>query len=309
MNRVCILGSSPVALSLAILAAYENYFVDIFEPRRNFGGAWRTAFEPLSSKYIQVYNNIVVPLNAYEQSNFDQILTFLTDASVSITPFEFPAYTHPSYSQYSKYYLDFRSLLRTVQNLPNISFVRDNCYSVAEFVDNAIVNHSREYQKVFLPESLPIDKYSCCSGDLYFEHTTTRSRHLHVGLMPYSRDIRMWSYADAPNFDKAFDRSSVLPLSCSSNYNPLIFQGRVSRDLKNEKLKKIINHSELLHIGDFIYLKQFAYLSKRATSSSIEQFKCLNQESYAKKRVVLFKTHALVESLLDLLSNKETFLA
>ena len=307
MNRACILGSSPVALSLAIIASNENYSVDIFEPRRNFGGAWRTVLEPISSRYIQVYNNIVVPLNEYEQISFDQILDFLHDAAVSINPFEFPAYTHPSYSQYSKYYLDYRSLLGAVRNLKNIRFLRDNCLSIKERKDKVLVNNSHEYQKVFLPESLPIEKYSCQLGIIYLEHITTRSRHLHVGLMPYSKDIRMWSYADAPDFDKAFDRSSILPLFRTSKNDPLIFQGRVSRDLKKEKLATILNSSRLLDIGDFIYLKQFAYISKRATTSSIENFTSLNRELYDKRRVFLFKTHSLVESLLYLFSQKSTF--
>lgn len=309
MKRVCILGSSPVSLSLAILCSYEDYSVDIFEPRNNFGGAWRTVLEPISSKYIQVYNNIVVPLSPSEQSNFEKVLSFFRHVSAEITPFDFPSYTHQSYSSYPKYKLDYLSLLRATKSRPNISFIREACNSVQQFPDQVVINKSHIYQKAFLPESLPFQEFSCRSRIIHLEHVTTKSRHVHIAFQPTLRDSSFWSYADEPNFDNAFDRSSITPLCQTSSQDYILFKGRVSRELKKEKLKQIIEASNILPSSNVVYTKQFAYISKRASASIVDQFNRLNQMPFAGECVQVFKTHALVASMLDLLSKRNYYLA
>ena len=173
------------------------------ECQRHIGGAWRFTQEELTTKKIQVYNNILVALNEGECRNFNHALEMLNRFGVPYEPYKHKVIASQEYANNPKVSVNFNYLFEQVNQHERISMHQTKCDEIKSEKDGYLLDN-RFYERVYLPESMPVSKLKLNGNSFEINHEITKSHHLHiVGIHKNEKD----SYASYAEYTSdAFDR-------------------------------------------------------------------------------------------------------
>ena len=209
---VAIVGSSPISLITAMMLAEKGSNVDLYEPRRTLGGAWRNIYSPILGQFVSAYNTILLPLSDKENKHIDDVIDFLSQFNVKIKKPCERVITFSKYADYTPFSIDVKPLCDAIMKMSNINIIREVCSTVEiHSVNEIIVNNSKFYRHIFIPESMPIKQIKTKIATHAIEHRVAISRHIHAYLRiaQFNQDSAICSYSEP--FCKVFDRGSLVP--------------------------------------------------------------------------------------------------
>ena len=297
-KRIGVIGSSPMCLIVGKVFASKGFEVDIYEPRRNIGGAWRYIESPITGDFIAAYNTIMLPLTSEENRALEAVVHMLMENSVEVKKPSYAVSVYKEYSEYTPFEVSMLPLVKSIKSNDNIRIVRKRVEEVEIRAKNKInIDGSRACDYVFITESFPISSLIINDQRLCYSHKITKSKHIHLYLRDNSKlNENLYSYKEP--FCNAFDRGSLIPLT-KELHGLRLFRGRVTRPLKNLRLNDIVKVSKVLGKQKPVFTKQYCYLSCIANELPLEESDC----SYGYMRnqgYYMLKTGQLVSSIIAL---------
>ena len=304
-RAVAVVGSSPISLITAMMLAQKGSNVDLYEPRRTLGGAWRNIYSPILGQFVSAYNTILLPLSSKENEQIEDVIEFLSLFHIKTKKPRERVIAFSEYSLFTPFIIDVKPLFDAVLKMANISVIREVCSTVEiQSVNEIIVNGCKVYRDIFIPESMPIKQMKTKLDTHNVGHRVTVSRHIHAYLRitKYDQESGLCSYSEP--FCKVFDRGSLVPKKDISGNILLYFKGRVSYPYKKCSLRELVQHADVLNGMDLIHLSQYAYISIRCSQDITRYF--MNLSDLNSDGVWITKTGQLVESVLRLMQLKNS---
>ena len=291
--RIAVIGSSPVCSIIALDLANKGNKVVIVSDQRHIGGAWRFTQEELTTKKIQVYNNILVALNEGECRNFNHALEMLNRFGVPYEPYKHKVIASQEYANNPKVSVNFNYLFEQVNQHERISMHQTKCDEIKSEKDGYLLDN-RFYERVYLPESMPVSKLKLNGNSFEINHEITKSHHLHIVGIIKMRKIAMLHMLNILQMHLIDIHTTQLQMKMAI---PIFLRGRV-HELKFKKLKYNIPRQDSVKNGKSVYKAILLYPEgARVLILSKIKKELSRSKSYNLK---ILQTSSIVNSLINL---------
>ena len=288
-KKIAILGTSPIMI-LIFFRLEKKYDIDIYE-NSSIGGAWR--IDQIDNKYYTTHNNVIVPLNKYEEKQIYKINNELRKFKCKkykpkgiykiISKYK-PKniFMHDLYNLYKEFYKYSRNLKKI--KIEEVDIKKKNIYL-----------NKKKYHLVFFPSCFNIRKIRVNNDDIWIKPKKSISNHLSI----FFKNFKFPKIDYSEEFDNIFDRGYF-----KKNNKNIIFTGRVRREYKLLKNEELIKKSKILKkISDFIsYIKLNKYHHFIIDQKKIDQikFKSENNNFHIIDTKQFTKSYTLMRNIIRL---------